>query len=262
MSESPYRIVEFPRSRIATLDIGAIGKRKHYVSALLELDVTIAREKVAGARREPGARVSFNAWLLKTIGGTISRHKEVAAFRCGRRKLAVFDDVDISIVVEKDVAGRKVPLPLVLRKVQAKSLEEIKAEIDRAKAETSSDGRPVLGQGASSLEKMYYGLPGPVRRTAWRLMLRRPRFVFRKMGNAVFTSVGMMGQVNGWFIQTSIHPISFGVGSITRKPAVVGDRIEAREVLHMTVLTDHDAVDGAPMARFISALTKDIEAGL
>lgn len=99
MGAPSYRIVEFPRSRIATFDIGAIGKRKHYVSALLELDVTVARERITSARKESGARISFTAWLLKVIGGTISRHKEVAAFRCGRRKLMVFDDIDISIVV-------------------------------------------------------------------------------------------------------------------------------------------------------------------
>lgn len=261
MSEPSYRIVEFPKSRIATFDIGAIGKRRHYVSALLELDVTVARERIASAKDRPGARISFTAWLLKVIGGTISRHKEVAAYRRGRRKLMIFDDIDISIVVEKDVAGRKVPLPLVVRKVQDRSVEEITAEIDRAKTETAADGKAVLGRGASSLENVYYGLPGAIRRAAWRLMLRRPRYAFGKMGNVVVTSVGMMGRINGWFLQTSIHPISFGVGSITRKPAAVGDGIAARDILHMTVLIDHDAVDGAPMARFIGALAEDIEAG-
>ena len=34
------------------------------------------------------------------------------------------------------------------------------------------------------------------------------------------------------------------------------------EILHLTVLVDHDAVDGAPMARFIGALTKNIENGI
>ncbi|MBN2266465.1 MAG: 2-oxo acid dehydrogenase subunit E2 [Candidatus Aminicenantes bacterium] len=262
MTAPTFRIVEFPRSRIATVDIGAIGKRKHYVSAVLELDVTVARERMASARKEPGPRVSFTAWILKVVGGTVSRHKEVAAFRCGRRKLMIFDDVDISIVVEKDVAGRKVPLPLVVRKVQEKSLAEITAEIDGAKAEMPVDGKAVLGQGSGVLERLYYRLPGAIRRAAWRLMLRRPRYVFGKMGNVVVTSVGMMGRVNGWFLQTSIHPVSFGVGSISRKPAVVGDGIESRDILPMTVLIDHDAVDGAPMARFIAALTKDIEAGL
>ncbi|MCK7462169.1 MAG: 2-oxo acid dehydrogenase subunit E2 [Sphingobacterium sp.] len=92
-------------------------------------------------------------------------------------------------------------------------------------------------------------------------MLRRPRFVFAKMGNAVFTSVGMMGRVNGWFTQTSIHPISFGVGSITKKPVVAGDEIKAGEVLHMTLLVDHDAVDGAPWPASSRTSAESVESG-
>ena len=95
----------------------------------------------------------------------------------------------------------------------------------------------------------------------WRFILSRPRLAYEKMGNAVFTSVGMMGRVNGWFTQTSVHPISFGVGSIIRKPIVVGEDIKVREVLHMTLLIDHDAVDGAPMARFVKELSESIESG-
>jgi len=51
------------------------------------------------------------------------------------------------------------------------------------------------------------------------------------------------------------------VGGISRKPAVVGDRIEPREILHLTVGFDHDVVDGAPAARFVQRLTELIEGG-
>jgi pyruvate/2-oxoglutarate dehydrogenase complex dihydrolipoamide acyltransferase (E2) component len=262
MQKRNYQTVEFPRSRIATFDIGAIGKSKHYVSALLELNVTAAREKIRSARKARNERISFTAWLLKAIGETISRHKEVAAFRYRRRKLIIFDNVDISIVIEKGLDGYKVPIPLVIRKVNEKTAAEITTEIENAKAEKFIDGKIVLNRGASFLEMLYYRLPGAIRRLAWRIMLRRPRLVFEKMGNAVFTSVGMMGRINGWFIQTSVHPLSFGIGSITRKPVAIGETVGIGEILHMTVLIDHNAVDGAPMARFIDSLTKNIEGGI
>jgi pyruvate/2-oxoglutarate dehydrogenase complex dihydrolipoamide acyltransferase (E2) component len=51
------------------------------------------------------------------------------------------------------------------------------------------------------------------------------------------------------------------VGSISRKPAVVGDRIEPREILNLTVVFDHDVVDGAPAARFVGRLVEAIESG-
>ena len=198
-----YKNIEFPRSRMATFDIGAVGKKKHYVTALLELDVTGARKKIKDARKPGGARISFTGWLLKAIATTIGEHKEVAAYRHGRRKLMIFDDVDVSIVVEKEMDGYKVPLPLLIRKADKKSAVEITAEIDKAKKGKISGEWMVLERRTSAAEKMYYLLPGALRRLAWGWMLRHPRFIFRKMGNVVVTAVGMMGQVNGWFIQTS-----------------------------------------------------------
>jgi pyruvate/2-oxoglutarate dehydrogenase complex dihydrolipoamide acyltransferase (E2) component len=72
----------------------------------------------------------------------------------------------------------------------------------------------------------------------------------------------MIGKVNGWFIPISVHPICFGISSIIKKPIVIGDNIEIREMLNMTILFDHDVSDGAQMARFISELSKNIENGL
>ncbi len=262
MKNRGYKTIEFPRSRIATFDIGAVAKTKHYVTALLEFNVADARRKIRDARKTQDARISFTGWLLKAIGETIRQHKEVAAFLYGRRKLIIFDDVDISIVVEKDLDGYKVPIPLVIRKTNEKSAAAITAEIENAKAEKFSSGRTVLNQKSGFLERAYQFFPGTLRRLAWRSMLRHPRFVFKKMGNAVFTSVGMIGQVNGWFVQTSVHPLSFGIGAITKKPVAVGKEIKIGEVLHMTVLIDHNVVDGAPMARFVDSLTKNIEGGI
>lgn len=82
------------------------------------------------------------------------------------------------------------------------------------------------------------------------------------MGNIAFTSIGMMGKVNGWFIPISIHPLCFGISSIIKKPWVVDDKIVIREILNMSVLLDHDVIDGANMARLISDLSNNIESGL
>lgn len=81
------------------------------------------------------------------------------------------------------------------------------------------------------------------------------------MGTVVITAIGMAGKINGWVIPVGIHPLSFGVGSIVKKPGVVENRIEIREHLYMTVLVDHDIIDGAPAVRALSKLTQMIENG-
>jgi hypothetical protein len=40
-------IETFPKSRLATLDICAIGIRKHRIAAILEIDVSESRKKIA-----------------------------------------------------------------------------------------------------------------------------------------------------------------------------------------------------------------------
>lgn len=256
----PYTFQTIPRSRIATFDIFSIGLSKHHVSAILEFDVTDSRKKLQEVRRN-GVDISFNAWLIKTISLAVEQHKEAAAYLFSKKKLIIFNDVNVSTLVEKNVNGVKVPLPLVIERTNQKNALEISLEIRRGIDQEISDKDIVMDKKPSRLESLYYFLPGFLRRTVWRIMLNNPRFAFRKMGNVVITSVGMMGKINGWFIHKSIHPLSFGVGSILKKPVVKDKQILVRDILNMTILCDHDLIDGAPMVRFLNDLTRYIENG-
>ena len=57
------------------------------------------------------------------------------------------------------------------------------------------------------------------------------------------------------------HGLNLIVGGIAWKPAVVEGRIEPREILDLTVMYDHDVIDGAPAARFTQRLVELIESG-
>ncbi len=255
-----YRIKSIPRSRIATFDIFSIGLLKHHVSALLEFDVTDSRKKLQELRRS-GINISFNSWLIKVISIVLMQHKDAAAYLYSKRKLILFNDINISILVEKIIEGKKVPIPLVIERTNDKSASEIHLEIERAKKHELSSRDIVLNQRSTRSENLYYALPGFLRRTVWRVMLKNPKFAFRKMGNVVITSLGMMGKINGWFIHKSIHPISFGIGSIIKKPVVIDNQVKVREILNMTILCDHDVMDGAPMVKLLNDFTRYIESG-
>jgi pyruvate/2-oxoglutarate dehydrogenase complex dihydrolipoamide acyltransferase (E2) component len=255
-----FKVNKFPKSRIATLDICNIGVRKHHVAAFIEVDVTEAREKIKKYKREI-SRISFNAWLIKVISKTIKANEGVAGYLKGKRSVLIFDDINVSIVVEKDIDGQKVPIPLLIHKASDRSIESITEQINSAKKEQLTNNEIVLHRKTNWLEQFYYILPGFLRRFAWRYMLKNPKTIFNKMGNVAITSIGMMGNVNGWFIPISVHPICFGIGSIIKKPIVLNDKIEIRQMLNMSILIDHDVIDGAPMARFIRDLTNNIEKG-
>jgi len=255
-----YSYKKIARSRIATFDIFAVGLLKHHVTAILEFDVTDSRRKLQEMRRS-GINISFNAWLIKIISSVVLMHKESAAYLSGKRRLVIFDDINISILVEKNINGEKVPIPLVIKKTNEKSAVEINSEIIQAKGHELTGDDIVLNRKSTRSERIYYVLPGFLRRSAWRIMLKNPRFAYNNMGNVVVTSVGMMGKINGWFMHKSVHPLSFGIGSVLKKPVVIDNQVKVREVLNMTILCDHDVIDGAPMVRFLNDLTRFIEGG-
>lgn len=255
-----YFYKKFPRSRIASFDTFAAGLAKHHIAALLEFDVTEARQKLREIRRK-GNDISFNGWIIKVISSVLIRHPEAAAFLSNKKKLIIFRDINISVIIEKTLGSSRVPLPLLIEKTNQKSPGEITREIKGAKESELISDDILPDRKPTFSENLYYLLPGFLRRLIWRLILRMPKMAFSKMGNVVVTSVGMMGKINGWFIQKSIHPVSFGIGSVIRKPVVIGSEVKIREILNMTVLIDHDVIDGAPMVRVLDDLTGYIESG-
>ena len=81
------------------------------------------------------------------------------------------------------------------------------------------------------------------------------------MGTVALTSIGMFARSGGWAIPLGLHAVSVAVGGITEKPRFVGEKIEKREFLSLTVTLDHDVVDGAPATRFVSRFVELLETG-
>jgi pyruvate/2-oxoglutarate dehydrogenase complex dihydrolipoamide acyltransferase (E2) component len=256
-----FKIHKFPKTRIATIDVCDIGKQKHHIVAMIEIDVSTSREKIERYKKG-NHKISFTAWLIKAISLTVKDYELVASYLKGKREAIIFNDINISILVEKELNGQKVPIPLIIEKVNERTLESITTQIRDARDKELTEKDIVLQKKSRKLERIYYVLPGFIRRFFWRYLLKNPVLAFNKMGNVAITSIGMMGNVNGWFIPISVHPICIGISSVTKKPIVVNDKIEIREILNMTILLDHDVIDGAPMARFISDLSANLEKGI
>ncbi|HSL88782.1 MAG TPA: 2-oxo acid dehydrogenase subunit E2 [Ignavibacteriaceae bacterium] len=255
-----YRFQNIVRSRIATFDIFDVGLRKHHINAMLEFNVTESRAKLRDLRKK-GTVVSFNAWLIKVIGSVLQNHPEAAAYFYNKKRLIIFDDINVSMIVEKKIGDLKVPIPLVIERTNEKSAKEITQEIENAKSQQLNPDAIVLKRQSTTYQRLYYYLPGFLRRLFWILLLKNPKAAYKTMGNVAVTSIGMIGKINGWFIHKSVHPISFGVGSILKKPVVIDNEMKIREILNMTILVDHDVIDGAPMVRFLDDLTNYIETG-
>ena len=181
-------IEQFPKSRIPTLDFLALGDKNHYVMSLIEVDVTKGRQMISEHEKRTGLKLSFTSWLLICIGKAASEHKAVHSMMMGRKKIISFDDVDISITVEKSINGKKAPMPLVIRKSNEKNLLQIHEEIRKAQLE-DINGAAVLGRkGLNKKMKFYTSLPKFLRNIMIRMMLKDPVKKKKMMGTIIVTS--------------------------------------------------------------------------
>jgi pyruvate/2-oxoglutarate dehydrogenase complex dihydrolipoamide acyltransferase (E2) component len=48
---------------------------------------------------------------------------------------------------------------------------------------------------------------------------------------------------------------------LNEQPVVYRGEIQKGEILHLTVLIDHDVIDGIPAARFVDDLVRKLEKG-
>ncbi len=92
-------------------------------------------------------------------------------------------------------------------------------------------------------------------------ILRNPQRIQNTMGTVMVTSLGTVGHVPGFIIPTSIHPLSIGIGTLTKKPVILQGKCQPRQVLHLTVSFDHDVIDGMPARNFIADLVNRLTQG-
>jgi pyruvate/2-oxoglutarate dehydrogenase complex dihydrolipoamide acyltransferase (E2) component len=262
---STFEERSFPKTRQIIIDLGEIGKKVHTSKILIELDVTEGRTLIRDHKERTGKSISFTGWIMKCVGHAVNEHKEIHAIRKGKRKTIIFNDVDISVQVERVVEGHLRPMPFVVRKVNEKSVQEITTEIRVAQTVEIGDATLVFGsqEKLGLWERWFPSLPKFLRKFIWRK--GKDPFTLKRIGGTVgITSVGMFGKFSGWPIPESpgLYPLLVALGGITKKPGVVGDKIQIREYLYATVLFNHDIVDGAPALRFIARLTELVEDAL
>ncbi|HYD43562.1 MAG TPA: 2-oxo acid dehydrogenase subunit E2 [Anaeromyxobacter sp.] len=243
----------FPRERRNIVDALEVGARRHVVHALLELDVTRARQLIRAREARTGEKLSFTAFLVASLARAIDEDRRLHAYRDWRGRLVLFEEVDVVTLVESERDG--VAIPHVIRAAHRRSVLELHEELRRVQAAPATSE-----QRSGLLMRLSAWTPGFVRRTFFRLLRRSPRRLKRVAGTTLVTSVGMFGPGAGWAVGIlPLHTLGLTVGGITTKPGAVDGRVELREYLALTASFDHDLVDGAPAARFARRLRELVE---
>ena len=253
-----YRTKPFSRHRKNVILVASEGWRRRTIKFLVEADVTDAREKIR-RKKEEGKDISFTAWIIKCLSQALQEHKDLNCYRQGRKKMVVFDDVDVGIPVEKVVDGEPIPMGYIIRRANEKSVEEITDEIRNAQGR-SGEKIQVLMEDLTLFERFVLKSPYFVKKLLMILLRNRGLIKKKHLGTVGVTSMGMFSRFSGWAIPLGgMSTILLSVSGVTKKPWVVNNEVKIREILHLVLSFDHDLVDGAAASRFISRFVELLE---
>ncbi len=262
MTKPQYKTLPFSLERKQIVDFLKIGKKKHTAYVFLELDITGIRDELRRAGRKYKRPVSLTGYLLSCYVRAVAEDKRIQASRKGN-KLVIFDDVDVSTMVERSVDGVPVPISYIVRKANTKSVYEISEEIVNAKKAESSG---LIESEEMRRKKFLYSVvrkTGFLRRWFLKRMSKDP-FLKKKINGTIgFSSMGMFSYNNaGWILPITPHVISAMVGGIRKLPGIENGELIEKEMVCVTISIDHDTLDGAPTARFIERFRKLLRKGI
>ncbi len=251
-----YQTRPYSQWRSIMSDALRVAKEKNYIYGLYEIDVTEARRLIHEYKAHTGGDLSFTAFLIACIAQAVDENKSVQAYKQGNR-LIIFDDVDVSVQVEHEVAGERVVSAHIVRAANGKTARQIHDEIRAAQREQVTPEAPV--NSIPRWAQLAGSLPSLFRRVMLRRILDNP-FLIRQVGGTVdLTAIGMAGKGGGWGISIAETPLLVTVGGVDQKVKLIDGEIQAREMLSMTLGFDHDVIDGAPATRFATRLKELIE---
>ena len=245
----------FPKYRELIIDSSRMAYIKSAISAYLEIDVTRPRQLIRELRNSRGIGLSLFSFLLASIGRAIVADPSVQSYRNLFGRLVIFQDVDIVVPIERDGEEGSLPLLYIIRGANTKDPLQIQKDIVDAKNGNQPDRMSEL----SFQVKFFLLFPRPIRLLFFRLIKRMPGLFIKTMGSIAVTSVGMFGHSLTWGINASVYTTNIVIGGIRKKPMMIKNKLENRDILHVTVSMNHDLVDGAAGARFAQKLTKLIE---
>lgn len=244
-------IHKVPRARRLVTEALKVGRGKVPIHGVIDVDVTDARRCLG----ETDPPLSMTAFVAACVGRAAASHPDVHAYLDWRGRHVVHHHVDIATLVEVATPTGRIPLAHLIVDAHTRSVADISGELRAIQRDpAASPGGRLLRRGLS----LVTAVPGLVG-LGYRLANRSVR-MRRMTGTVSVTAVGMFGGGGGFGISAPTIPtLGIVVGGIARRPRVVGEQIVIRDVLELTISVDHRIVDGAPAARFVADLRRQIE---
>ena len=246
----------YPKLRNFILDIMDEGRRKNIIHLLFDAEITPMQHNLAQHHAETGQRISLTTYIAKSLACAIDEDRIMHAYRQGKSKLVLFDDIDLSVMIERDIEDGTLPVVHIVRAANRKPIDDIHQELKAAKVAPLGENGPM-----SALEKQFFELPSPLRKFVWFFIRRDPNLFKQLAGTVGITSLGM--HASGKVVVIPITPmtLTLSIGSIGKKLVMEEGCPVEREVIQLNLSADHDIIDGSPLVRFTDRFRKKLENG-
>jgi pyruvate/2-oxoglutarate dehydrogenase complex dihydrolipoamide acyltransferase (E2) component len=253
---SPARQLPYPKLRNSILDIMAEGRRKNIVHLLFEAGITPMQQHLARHREETGERISLTTYLAKSLACAIDEDRSMHAYRHGKSKLVLFDEIDLAVMMERETEHGPLPVVHIVRAANRKSIEAIHREIKAAKVAPLGEHGPM-----SALEKQFFELPFLLRKFVWFFIRRDPNLFKQLAGTVGVTSMGRHDSGPATALPITPMTLTLTIGLIDTKLVLENGHPVERESIQLNLSADHDIIDGAPLVRFVDRFKKKLENG-
>jgi len=240
-------------NRRAVRASASVSRSKNTIHSITEVDISVPRMMMKKHYEERGKKISLTAYIVTCLAKTLKDYPEFNSFIKGRR-IITLHDITVSVLVEKETGGEKVPEPVGIKALQDKSLKQVHDEIRNAQSQKNQKLGKMTGLAFFNL------IPGFLLKTFIRIADKNIKLA-KTYGKVAVTSVGMFSKEALWFVPHGSATVLLTVGSISNKAVNIEGVFESREHLCLTVSYDHDIIDGAPAARFMNQLTAEIKSG-
>jgi pyruvate/2-oxoglutarate dehydrogenase complex dihydrolipoamide acyltransferase (E2) component len=252
-TKNGYKKIPLSSYRQAVIASASVTKEKNAIHSFTEVDITKPRHLIKEHFERTGEILSLTAYIVTCLAQVIKQHPQLNSFIKGR-SLIILDDVTVSVLIEREMAGEKVPEPLAIKGAQENSFQQIHNEIRDAKKQQGDK------LGTLSDSTWIRLIPNFLLKTFIRIADKNIRMA-KTYGKVAVTAVGMFSKEAVWFIPHGSATVLITVGSISHKVIEIEGQFVSREHLCLTVSFDHNIVDGAPASRFMNQLVETIKSG-
>ena len=248
-----YKSLPLGINRQAVIASASVTREKNAIHIFTEIDITEPRRLIKEHFERTGEKLSLTAYVVTCLARVIKEHPQLNSFIKGNR-LIILDDVTISVLIERELLGEKVPEPIGIKQAQLKTLRQIHNEIRKAKGQQSDK------LGSLSDQTWIRLIPNFLRKTFIRVADKNIHMA-ELYGKVAVTAVGMFSKEAIWCIPHGSATVLVTIGSISKKVIEVEGCFVSREHLCLTVSFDHNIVDGAPASRFTNQFIETIKSG-